>query len=166
MYVEHIKDKYTYRERELFIGFHCGNTPAELLCSSNLRYKMNRKTPYAPETGEEQTRGTLEGPMIPGDASCFRLHASPEGTLQAYIAKGEILPITINTYVCWALFGVHEMDRFYRYVLLEKHFPHHSAIVYGNHSADLYDVMQLLGIPYIGYNQAAPERYINENPFI
>ena len=165
VYEGQIHGKYNYGEREVFMGFHCGNTPAELLCSSSLRYKMNRKMPHAAETGKEQTRGTLEGPMNPGGISCFRLHASPEGTLQAYIANGEILPVSMNTYGCWAVFGVHEMDRFYRYVLLDKHFPHHSAIVYGDRSAELYDVMQMLGIPYIGYNHPASERYPNENPF-
>ncbi|MEA4932602.1 MAG: fucose isomerase [Lawsonibacter sp.] len=160
-----LQGRYPYTERELFLGFHCGNTAGELLCSANLRYKMNRKDPYAPETGTEETRGTLEGPMKPGEVSCFRLHSTADGRLEAYIAKGEILPAELTTYGCWALFGVPQMDRFYRHVLLEKQFPHHSAIVYGAHSAELYDLMQLLGVPYIGYNHPRYDRYETENPF-
>lgn len=165
VYADQIKDRHPYGEREVFLGFHCGNTAGELLCSSELRYKMNRKDPYAPETGTEESRGTLEGAMKPGEVSCFRLHSSADGKLQAYIAKGEILPVELATYGCWALFGVSEMERFYRHVLIEKHFPHHSAIVYGNHSAVLYDLMQLLGVPYIGYNHSRYDRYETENPF-
>ena len=104
--------------------------------------------------------------MKPGQVSCFRLHSTANGKLQSYIAKGEILPVQLPTYGCYALFGITQMERFYRYVLLEKHFPHHCAIVYGNHSADLYRVMQYLNIPYIGYNRLISDRYENENPFV
>jgi L-fucose isomerase-like protein len=157
--------KPPYRKEEMFIGFHCGNTPISLLAESELRYKMNRKDPWAPETGKEETRGTLEGRMAPGEISAFRLHGNASGGLQAYIAKGEILPFKLNTYGCYALFGIHEMARFYRYVLLEKHFPHHSAVMYGRHAAALYDLFNFLGVSYIGYNHSKGDRYERENPF-
>lgn len=162
---EKLRLKYPYRQEELFIGFHCGNTPKALMDSCELRYKINRKDPYAPETGEEETKGTLEGRLKEGEVSCFRLHAAPDGTLQAYVAQGEILPVDLETYGSYGLFAVLEMERFYRHVLLEKRFPHHSAVVYGDYAKLLYDVLSLLGIPYVGYNQPAWERYPTENPF-
>ncbi|GHS93952.1 L-fucose isomerase [Synergistales bacterium] len=164
-YQEYLKSaKSAYRKEEMFIGFHCGNTPISLLAENELRYKMNRKDPNAPETGKEETRGTLEGRIAPGEISAFRLHGNAEGHLQAYIAKGEILPVELNTYGCYALFGIPEMARFYRHVLLEKHFPHHSAVMYG-HAAALYDLFNFLGVSYIGYNHSKGDRYERENPF-
>lgn len=166
LYNNKIEGKFPYNKNELFMGFHCGNTSSTLLADYTLKYKMNRKQPDAPETGKENNRGTLEGRMIPGQISCFRLHSSAEGNLQSYIAQGEILPVEINTYGCYALFGVAEMNRFYRYVLLDKHFPHHSAIVYGSNAEALYDLMVYLEIPYIGHNYPGNHRYEKENPFI
>lgn len=166
VYQGQIQNRYPYQRQELFMGFHCGNTAQELMCQPRLGYKLNRKDPHAPETGLEETRGTFEGRMKPGEACCFRLHSTAEGTLQAYVARGEILPEALNTYGCYALFGVPEMGRFYRHVLLEKRFPHHSAIVYGPYGAQLYQLMRCLEIPYIGYNHPKNDRYPGENPFL
>ena len=153
IYRKRIKGIFPYSDREVFIGFHCGNTAQEMLCSSRLTYKMNRKDPYAAETGKEENRGTLEGRLRDGKVSVFRLHADADGKLQSYIGDGEILPIDLDTYGCYAVFGIPHMDTFYRQVLIEKHFPHHSAIVYGDHSAQLFELMRFLNIPYIGCNQ-------------
>ncbi|MDR1977953.1 MAG: hypothetical protein LBQ42_04390 [Synergistaceae bacterium] len=165
LYAKHISGRYPHAREELFIGFHCGNTPLSLMAESELRYKMNRKDPHAPETGNELTRGTLEGRMLPGEISCYRLHSSAGGHLQAYVAQGEILPVSMETYGCHALFAIPQMARFYRYVLLEKHFPHHGAILYGSHGASLFDLFTYLDIPYIGYNRGKGDRYEKENPF-
>lgn len=156
---------YPYRLGEIFMAFHCGNTNSCYLVEPELKYKMNRKDPYAPETGEESNRGTLEGRIIPGQATVFRLHAAPNGDLQAYIADATILPISVNTYGNYGLFAVREMERFYRYVLLAKHFPHHAAVLFGDYAEIIYDVLDYLGVDYIGYNQPASIPYARENPF-
>ncbi|MEY8338539.1 fucose isomerase [Lachnospiraceae bacterium 62-35] len=156
---------YPYRQGEIFMAFHCGNTNSCYLINPELKYKLNRKDPYAPETGKELNRGTLEGRMIPGQSTLFRLHAAPDGALQAYIANGEILPVEVNTYGNYALFAVKEMERFYRYVLVGKHFPHHAAVIFEDCSEAVYDTLEYLDIPYIGYNQPASIPYARENPF-
>ena len=160
-----LKKRFPYRQEELFMAFHCGNAPKALMENCELKYKLNRKDPYAPETGKEETKGTLEGRMKAGEAACFRLHGAPDGTLQAYVAQGEVLPVDLKTYGVYGVFGVPEMERFYRHVLLQKRFPHHSAVVYGEAAKILYDLCLLLGVPFIGYNQPAWERYETENPF-
>lgn len=165
LYEAEIEGKYPYRYEDLFIGFHCGNAPTEIMAEHELKYKKNRREPHLPETGQELTRGTLEGPLKQGEVACYRLHAAPDGGLQAYIADGEILEVAAKTYGCHAIFNVSEMSRFYRHVLIEKNFPHHSAILYGEFAQHLYDLFRYLGIPYIGYNQPADERYETENPF-
>jgi L-fucose isomerase-like protein len=161
-----LKDTCPYRQEELFIGFHCGNTSSALLQSCELKYKLDRKNAFAPETGKELTRGTLEGAMKAGKACCYRLHANPDGSLSAYIARGEILPGQLATYGVYALFGIPEMNRFYRHVLVEKHFPHHSAVIYGDYAAALFSLFRYLGVPSIGYNRPAGDRYETENPFL
>ncbi len=165
LYEAEIAGKFDYSLTDTFLGFHCGNTPTSLMSGCELKYKINRKEPYEPETGKETNRGTLEGRMKEGTLSYFRLHGSADGKLQAYVAKGEALPIETKSYGCYAVFGVKEMARFYRHVLLAKHFPHHGALIYGNYSRTLYELFQFMGIPYIGYNQPAAERYPTENPF-
>lgn len=165
LYRAEIAGHYPYALNDLFLGFHCGNTPITLMAECELKYKLNRKDPYASETGKEQNKGTLEGRMKTGQISYFRLQATAEGALQAYVAQGEILPITTKSYGCYAVFGVLGMARFYRHVLLEKHFPHHGAVTYGNFSSTLYDFFQYLGVPYVGYNQSSNVLYQTENPF-
>ncbi|RGZ00645.1 fucose isomerase [Clostridium sp. AM58-1XD] len=159
------EDGYPYRQGELFMAFHCGNTNSCYLIRPELKYKLNRKDPYAPETGKELNRGTLEGRMIPGPSSVFRLHGAPDGSLLSYVVSGEILPVEVNTYGNYGLIGVREMERFYRYVLLDKHFPHHAAITFEDCSEAVYDIFEYLDIPYIGYNQPASIHYAKENPF-
>ena len=165
VYLKAVKDQFPYSPREVFVGFHCGNTAQEMLCSSRLTYKMNRKDPFAPETGKEETRGTLEGRLRDGKVSLFRLHSSAQGDLQSYIADGEILPVDLDTYGCYAVFGIPQMDLFYRQVLIGKHFPHHSAIVYGDHSAQLVEIMRMLSVPYIGCNQTNTDAVSGPCPF-
>lgn len=156
---------YPYRIGEIFMAFHCGNTNSCYVVDPKLKYKLNRKDPYAPETGMEQTRGTYEGRLVPGRSTVFRLHAAPSGELQSYVVDAEILPIPVNTYGNYGLFAVREMERFYRYVLLAKRFPHHAAVIFGDHAETVYDVLDYLGVGFIGYNQPSSIPYARENPF-
>lgn len=156
---------YNYRQGELFMAFHCGNTSLPMLVNPVLKYKLNRKDPYAPETGQELTRGTFEGRIIPGLSTVFRLHGRPDGSLQAYVVKGEILPTEVNTYGNYGILAVRDMERFYRYVLLAKQYPHHAAVVFGDHAAAIYEVLEYLGVKDISYNQPESILYAHENPF-
>jgi L-fucose isomerase-like protein len=71
----------------------------------------------------------------------------------------------METYGCHGLFAIPQMARFYRHVLLEKHFPHHGAVLYGDYSAALFDLFACLDVPYIGYNRREGDLYERENPF-
>ena len=159
------QDGFPYRQGELFMAFHCGNTSSGCLVNPKLKYKINRKNPYAPETGKENNRGTLEGQMISGKMTMFRLHSDPDGRLKAYVANGEILPAEVNTYGDYGIFAVKEMERFYRYVLVEQHFPHHAAILFENQAEAVFEVLRYLGITSIAYNQPQSLPYAAENPF-
>ena len=169
LYTSAIKPKYKkYSSQDVFMGFHCGNTPVCKLKkekNTGLKYQliMNRGL----EGGKEPnvTRGTIEGDIIPGDITFFRLHAGTDGTLQAYIAQGEVLPVPTGSFGGIGVFAIPEMGRFYRNVLIAKHYPHHGGVVFGKHGKSLFTVLDYLGVGDIAYNQPKGVMYKTENPF-
>jgi L-fucose isomerase-like protein len=169
LFASEIKPKYpNYSLNDVFMGFHCGNTPiCKLKKEKNTGLKfqliMNRgleggKTP-------DITRGTLEGDIAPGDITFFRLHAAPDGKLQAYIAQGEVLPVATGSFGGIGVFAIPEMGRFYRHVLIAKHYPHHGGVAFGKYGKALFTVFDYLGAPDIAYNRPKGVLYKTENPF-
>jgi len=165
MYAESIKDKFNYRANEVFMGFHCGNTPICRLTKGTMKYQliMNRGL----ENGGEPdiTRGTLEGDIMPGDITFFRLQGNKDSELQSYVAEGEVLPVATQSFGGIGVFGIPEMNRFYRYVLIDGGYPHHGAVAFGHVGKQIFEVMKLLGLEKISYNQPANVPYYHENPY-
>lgn len=60
----------------------------------------------------EVTRGTLEGTILPGDVTLFRLHGTPDGRLSAYIAQGEVLDAEDGSFGSRGIIAVPDMGRF------------------------------------------------------
>ena len=163
MYEEDIKGKYPYTLQDTFMGFHCGNTASQKLSFCEMRYQliMARSLP------EEVTQGTLEGDIVPGDITFFRLQSTADSRLRAYIAHGEVLPVASRSFGSIGVFAIPQMGRFYRHVLIEGNFPHHGAVAFGHFGKALYEVFKYIGVPVedIGYNHPAGVRYPTENPF-
>ena len=163
MYEEEIKGKYPYTLKDTFMGFHCGNTTSGKLAFCEMRNQkiMARSLPV------EVTNGTLEGDIMPGDITFFRLQSTADCKIRAYIAHGEVLPVATRSFGSIGVFAIPEMGRFYRHVLIEKNFPHHGAVAFGHYGKALYEVFKYIGVPVeeIGYNQPAGVRYPTENPF-
>ena len=163
MYEEDIKGKYPYTLQDTFMGFHCGNTASQKLSFCEMRYQliMARSLP------EEVTQGTLEGDIVPGDITFFRLQSTADSRLRAYIAHGEVLPVASRSFGSIGVFAIPQMGRFYRHVLIEGNFPHHRAVAVGHFGKALYEVFKYIGVPVedIGYNHPAGVRYPTENPF-
>ena len=163
MYEEDIKGKYPYTLQDTFMGFHCGNTASQKLSFCEMRYQliMARSLP------EEVTQGTLEGDIVPGDITFFRLQSTADSRLRAYIAHGEVLPVASRSFGSIGVFAIPQMGRFYRHVLIEGNFPHHGAVAFGHFGNALYEVFKYIGVPVedIGYNHPAGVRYPTENPF-
>ena len=67
----------------------------------------------------EVTNSTLEGDIIPGDITFFRLQSTADSKLRAYIANGEVLPVATQSFGSIGVFAINEMGRFYRHVLVE-----------------------------------------------
>lgn len=154
-----------YKAGDLFMGFHCGNTPACMIKSPALKYQLIMHRLLEPDKEPDITRGTLEGNIKPGDITLFRLQGGADSVLRSYIAEGEILDIDPKSFGGIGVVAVSEMQRFYRHVLVEKRFPHHTAVAFRHTGKVLFEVMKLLGIEDIGFNQPAGMLYKKENPF-
>ena len=163
MYEQSIKGKFDYKHTDTFMGFHCGNTCTSKLSFHEMRYQkiMARNLPI------EVTNGTLEGDIIPGKITFYRLQSTADAKLRAYIAEGEVLPVATKSFGSIGVFAISEMGRFYRHVLIEKNFPHHGAVAFGNWGKQLFEVFKYIGVPVeeIGYNQPAGVKYPTENPW-
>ena len=163
LYQSEIQGKYGYIQKDTFMGFHCGNTTSGKLTSCAMKYQliMSRSLP------QEVTQGTLEGDIVPGDITFFRLQSTADNQLRAYIANGEVLPVATRSFGGIGIFAIPEMGRFYRHVLIEGGFPHHGAVAFGHVGKTLFEVFKYLGVEpaAIGYNQPKSMRYPTENPF-
>ena len=163
MYKESIEGKFNYTQKDTFMGFHCGNTCSKKLSSCTMKYQkiMARNLP------EEVTQGTLEGDIVPGDITFYRLQSTADCKLRAYMAEGEVLPVATKSFGGIGVFAIPEMGRFYRHVLIEKNYPHHGAVAFGHFGKALYEVFKYIGVPVedINYNQPKGVRYPTENPF-
>ena len=167
MFEESIKGKFDYELTDTFMGFHCGNTPSCKMCADRaVKYQLIQHRLLEPEGSDPDfTRGTLEGDIAPGEITFYRLQCDSEGNLRSYIAEGEVLPVATESFGGIGIFAIPEMGRFYRYVLLEKRYPHHGAVAFGHYGKALFEVFRFLGVKDIAYNQPKALPYPTENPF-
>ena len=165
MYESDIKGKFGYAHTDTFMGFHCGNTPICRLVKGDLKHQLIMHRLLEPDKEPDITRGTLEGDITPGGITFFRVQGSAEGTLSAYIAQGEVLPVPTKSFGGIGIFAISEMGRFYRHVLIAGRYPHHGAVAFGYFGKALFDVFSYIGIPKISYNQPKSLPYPTENPF-
>lgn len=161
MYESDIKGKFNYTHKDTFMGFHCGNTCSRKLAVCSMKYQMI----MARALPEEVTQGTLEGDILPGDITFFRLQSTADCQLRAYVAQGEVLPVATRSFGSIGIFAIPEMGRFYRHVLIEKNYPHHGAVAFGHYGKALFEVFKFLGVEDIGFNQPKGMLYPSENPF-
>ena len=161
MFDESIAGKFDYKFTDTFMGFHCGNTCSTKVCNPHLSYQriMARTHP------QDWCDGTIDGDIVPGDITFYRLQSTADNKLRAYAAEGEVLPVATRSFGGIGVFAIHEMGRFYRHVLIENGFPHHGAVAFGHYGKALFEVFKYLGAEKVGYNQPASAKYPTENPF-
>lgn len=165
LYEQEIKGKYSYTLQDTFMGFHCGNTPLCKLSNGAVKYQLIQNRLLEDGGSPDFTRGTLEGDIVPGNITFFRLQSAADTTLHAYIAQGEVLPVATRSFGGTGIFAIPEMKRFYRHVLIAKRYPHHGAVAFGHVGKTLYTVFDYLGIEDIAFNQPQTMLYKDENPF-
>ncbi|SDA09470.1 L-fucose isomerase [Ruminococcus sp. YE71] len=162
---EDIEGKFNYTQRDLFMGFHCGNGSCSIMNSPVMKYQKIMHRGLEPDKEPDITRGTLEGDIKAGEITFFRLQSTSDATFRAYAAQGEVLDVPTRSFGTIGIFGIKEMARFYRYVLIEKGYPHHGSVIFGHYGKQIYALLDLLGIEDVEFNRPANFRYHKENPF-
>jgi L-fucose isomerase-like protein len=160
------KDKVgRYQLSDLFMGFHCGNTAAACLMQPQIKFQLIMHRLMEPGKDPDITRGTLEGRIKPSEISIFRMQATSDAELKAYVANGEVLDIDPRSFGCIGVFAIPEMGRFYRHALIEKRFPHHTSVAFRHAGKALFAATRMLGVHDISFNLPKGVYYPSENPF-
>ncbi len=165
MYEEARKRRGSYKLSDLFMGFHCGNTPSVCLIESALKYQLIMHRLMEGDKEPDITRGTIEGRIRPGEITIFRLQGAADATLHSYVAEGEVLDIDPRSFGSIGVFAIKEMGRFYRHVLIEKRFPHHTAVAFKHAGKSLFAAVRMLGLEEVDFNRPEGMLYGSENPF-
>ncbi|NIA06083.1 MAG: fucose isomerase [Actinobacteria bacterium] len=153
-------------QEDLFMGYHCGNTPSCCMKNFKLTYQQCLHGLIEdPHSEPDITRGTLEGQLSPGPITLFRVQGDTQGNLAAYVAQGDILDIDPCSYGSIGVVSVADFGRFYRHVLIARHFPHHTAVGFKHCGDTLFDAIRLIGIDNIMTPLPVRTRYPGENPF-
>ncbi|MBN2289149.1 MAG: fucose isomerase [Candidatus Glassbacteria bacterium] len=154
-----------YRPTDLFMGFHCGNTPTCCMQDFSLKYQLIMHRMMEPGKEPDITRGTLEGRLRPGEVTIFRLQSTARGELTSYAAEGEILDLDPKSFGGIGVIAISEMARFYRHVLIGRRFPHHTAVAFSHAGKTLFSAVRMLGVGEVCFNLPAGTFYGDENPF-
>ena len=165
MYESEIECKYRYKNNDLFMGFHCGNTPLSCLSCGAINFQIIQNRLLENGGKPDFTRGTLEGDLRPGVITLFRLHSNADSSLEAYVAEGEVLPVKTRSFGGIGIIAIDEMARFYRHVLIAKHFPHHGAVAFSHIGRSLYSLFSYLGVKDVSFNKKSGDLYNGECPF-
>lgn len=161
-----IRDLKGASRTDLFMGFHCGNTPSCCLCEGcSMKYQLIMHRLMEPDKAPDITCGTLEGTLRPGPCSVFRLQGTADCRLQSYIADGHILDADPASFGGIGVFAIPHFARFYRHVLIAKQYPHHAAIAFKPCGRTLFDAVTMLGVPDVSAPRPAGNLYPTENPF-
>jgi L-fucose isomerase-like protein len=152
-------------DADLFMGFHCGNTPSCCMKNCALKYQLIMARLMEPGKDPDITRGTLEGQLRPGPTTFFRLQGNADSELVSYIAEGEILDLDPHSFGGIGVFAIPNFARFYRHVLIGKRFPHHGAVAFATCGEVLFDALALLGVDDINTPLPDGVLYPGENPF-
>jgi L-fucose isomerase-like protein len=165
MYEAARKRRGSYKPTDLFMGFHCGNTPSVCLIEGSLRYQLIMHRLMEGDKEPDITRGTMEGRIRPGEVTIFRLQGAADTSLHSYVAEGEVLDIDPKSFGGIGVFAIKEMGRFYRHVLIEKRFPHHTAVAFKHAGKSLFAAARMLGLEEVDFNRPEGLLYGSENPF-
>jgi L-fucose isomerase-like protein len=164
-----IRDLKGASREDLFMGFHCGNTPSCCMksgCEMRFQLIMNRLM-EKPGDKPDITVGTLEGALKPGPLTVFRLQADlGTGGLMSYIAEGHVLDADPESFGGIGIIAIKDFARFYRYAMLEHQYPHHTAAAFKMAGRALFDAVRLLGVEKVDTPRPAGLPYPAENPFM
>jgi L-fucose isomerase-like protein len=165
MFAESKHEVGDYKLDDLWMGFHCGNTSTACIVQPIMQHQLIMHRLMEPGQEPNITRGTIEGQIKAGKISIFRLQSTSAAELKAYVAQGEVLNINPKSFGCIGVFAVREMARFYRHALIEKRFPHHTAVAFDHVGKSLFAATKILGVQEVFFNLPKGVYYPTENPF-
>ena len=165
MYQDSKEEIGDYSLEDLWMGFHCGNTSTSCIVQPIMQHQLIMHRLMEPGEDPNITRGTIEGQIKSGPISIFRIQSTPEAKLGAYVANGEVLNINPKSFGCIGVFAIKEMGRFYRHALIEKRFPHHTAVAFDQVGKTLFAASKMLGVEQVFYPLPSNIKYPSENPF-
>ncbi len=151
--------------KDLFMGFHCGNTCSDCLENCAMKYQLIMNRGLEGGKKPDITRGTLEGQLKHGPITFFRVQSNPACGLSSYIAEGSILNVDPQTFGGTGVFAIPGFARFYRHILVGKGYPHHGAVAFEKAGKILFETVKLLGVKDIGVPLPASLPYPGENLF-
>ena len=155
-----------YALTDLWMGFHCGNVSSQCMLQPVMQYQLIMHRLVDPGDKPSITRGTLEGQIKSGPVSIFRIQSTSDAEIKAYVADGEVLPIKPKSFGSIGVFAIREMGRFYRHVLLEERFPHHTAVAFKHVAKTLFASCKMLGVEDVFFNYPKGVFYPSEYPFM
>jgi L-fucose isomerase-like protein len=165
MYDECKKEIGSYTLSDLWMGFHCGNTSSACLVNPLMQHQLIMHRLMEPGKEPNITRGTLEGQIKAGPITLFRMQSTSDTCIRAAVANGEVLNVNPKSFGCIGVFAIPEMGRFYRHVLIERRFPHHTAIAFKHAAKTLFAASKMLGVSEVYFNLPKGAYYPSENPF-
>lgn len=165
MYENNLSSFDGYKPNDLFMGFHCGNTPRSCMKTASMKHQRIMHRLLEPNKEPDITRGTLEGTIMPGEVTLFRLQGTADSQLKSYMAQGEIIDVDPKSFGGIGIFAFKEMARFYRHVLIAKRYPHHAGVAFKKVGKVLFAAMKMLGVKDVAFNQPTSMLYKDENPY-
>ena len=164
--VAEITDLKGAAPEDLFMGFHCGNTPSCHMKSCSMQYQLiMRRLMEDASQPPDITRGNLDGQIRPGPTTFFRLQGNANSELVSYAAEGNIIDIDPRSHGGIGVFAIPNFARFYRHVLIGKRFPHHGAVAFAHCGKALFDAVKMLGVNDVNVPLPKSALYAGENPF-
>jgi len=85
--------------------------------------------------------------------------------LMSYCAEGHVLDANTRSFGGIGVVAIKDFARFYRYIMLEKQYPHHGAFAFKHVGRTAFDALKLLGVDDISTPKPAGCLYAGENPF-
>ena len=152
-------------KRDLYMGFHCGNTCSSCLKNCGMKYQLIMNRGLEGGGTPVISRGTMEGQIKPSDTTMFRLQSNSDSQLVSYIAEGSFLDVNPCSFGSLGVAAIPGFARFYRHVLIQKRFPHHGAYGFAKCGKTLFEALKLLGVDDINVPKPAGSLYPGENPF-
>ncbi len=152
-------------KRDLYMGFHCGNTCSGCLKNCGMKYQLIMNRGLEGGGTPVISRGTMEGQIMPSETTMFRLQSNSDSKLVSYIAHGSFLDVDPCSFGSIGVAAIPGFARFYRHVLIQKRFPHHGAFAFEKCGKVLFEALKLLGVDDINTPKPAGELYAGENPF-